>query len=412
MKKISIIIYLILSIVSFAQNNSQLIREGSLNIFIDCDHCDLSYYKEQISIVNFVRDRKDADVHILYSTQRTGSGGEEYTLFFIGRNKFENENDTLKFSINQTDSEDIQREKISNALKLGLMRYLIKTPAIEKIKINFDKPVENKISNSDDWNYWYFRVSTNSHFNGQEASNFIYLNSSISANRVTDESKINFLISNNYNESNFKYGSTNIKSVSRSQNFRAYYIEAITDHWSWGIWTRGFRSTYSNIDYSLNLSPGIEFNIFPYSISNQKQFRVEYRVEPNYNKYLVETIYFKKNEFIWSHSLELTYAVIQTWGNIEFNLDCGNYLHDFNKYAIEFDGGMSIKILKGLSMDFNGGYSKIQNQIALPRVGASLEEVLLQRKELQTQYSYWGSLGLSYSFGSIYNNVVNSRFGS
>jgi len=50
--------------------------------------------------------------------------------------------------------------------------------------------------------------------------------------------------------------------------------------------------------------------------------------------------------------------------------------------------------------------------MALPRGGASLEEVLLQRRELQTQYSYWGNVGVSYSFGSIYNNVVNSRFGS
>jgi len=147
-------------------------------------------------------------------------------------------------------------------------------------------------------------------------------------------------------------------------------------------------------------------------MSNQKQLRIEYRVEPNYNKYLAETIYLKKKEWLWAQSLELTYEVIETWGNIEFNLDMGNYLHDFNKYQIEFDGGFSLKIVKGLSLDFNGGYSKIQNQMALPRGGASLEEVLLQRRELQTQYSYWGNIGLSYSFGSIYNNVVNSRFGS
>ena len=396
MKKNTILFILLLTIISSAQTNNQLIRDGSLNIFIDCKYCDLNYYKEQLAIVNFVRDRKDA----------------EYTLFFIGQNKFENMNDTIKFSINQTDTEEIERDKITNGLKIGLIRYLSRTAAIEKVKISFDKPIATETKTSDDWNYWYFRTSFNSHFNGQEASNFIYLNSSFSANRVTDESKINFQISNNYNESNFNYGSTKIKSISRSQNFRAYYIGAITNHWSWGIWTRAFRSTFSNIDYSFNVSPGLEYNIFPYSMSNQKQFRIEYRVEPNYNKYLMETIYLKKNELVWSQSLEMTYAVIETWGNIEFNLDFGNYIHDFNKYRIEFDGGFSIKILKGLSFDFRGGYSKIQNQIALPRGGASLEEVLLQRKELQTQYSYWGSVGLSYSFGSIYNNVVNSRFGS
>jgi len=44
--------------------------------------------------------------------------------------------------------------------------------------------------------------------------------------------------------------------------------------------------------------------------------------------------------------------------------------------------------------------------------GATTEEILLHRKELETQYQYYISFGLSYTFGSIYNNVVNPRFGS
>jgi len=42
--------------------------------------------------------------------------------------------------------------------------------------------------------------------------------------------------------------------------------------------------------------------------------------------------------------------------------------------------------------------------------GASLEEILLRRRELETSYYYYFSIGLSYTFGSIYNNVVNPRF--
>jgi hypothetical protein len=42
----------------------------------------------------------------------------------------------------------------------------------------------------------------------------------------------------------------------------------------------------------------------------------------------------------------------------------------------------------------------------------SLEEVLLQRRQLETGYSYFFSVGLSYTFGSIFTNVVNPRFGS
>jgi hypothetical protein len=64
------------------------------------------------------------------------------------------------------------------------------------------------------------------------------------------------------------------------------------------------------------------------------------------------------------------------------------------------------------SLNLYGQYSKIRNQISLPKGTASLEEVLLQRRQLETGYQFWGSFGVSYSFGSIYNNIVNPRFGN
>ena len=40
----------------------------------------------------------------------------------------------------------------------------------------------------------------------------------------------------------------------------------------------------------------------------------------------------------------------------------------------------------------------------------SLEELLLQQQQLQSGYNYFFNVGLSYSFGSIYNTIVNPRF--
>jgi len=57
--------------------------------------------------------------------------------------------------------------------------------------------------------------------------------------------------------------------------------------------------------------------------------------------------------------------------------------------------------------------SIIHDQLSIAKgVGASLEEVLLRRKQLETNYNYYLSIGLSYTFGSIFTNVVNPRFGS
>jgi len=51
----------------------------------------------------------------------------------------------------------------------------------------------------------------------------------------------------------------------------------------------------------------------------------------------------------------------------------------------------------------------IHDQLHIPKGDASLEEVLLRRRDLLTTYEYEVNVGFSYTFGSIYNNVVNTR---
>ena len=52
----------------------------------------------------------------------------------------------------------------------------------------------------------------------------------------------------------------------------------------------------------------------------------------------------------------------------------------------------------------------MRDQIALAWGGLTQEEVLLRQRELATDYRFFISGGISYRFGSIFNNVVNPRF--
>ena len=47
----------------------------------------------------------------------------------------------------------------------------------------------------------------------------------------------------------------------------------------------------------------------------------------------------------------------------------------------------------------------INDQISLPREEASIEDILLGQSQLATNFE----TGLSYTFGSLYNNVINTR---
>ena len=70
-----------------------------------------------------------------------------------------------------------------------------------------------------------------------------------------------------------------------------------------------------------------------------------------------------------------------------------------------------MRITQGLSIELGGNVAFIHNQLNLPRGDADLEEVLLRRRQLETNYQAGLSFGFRYRFGSIYNNVVNPRFG-
>jgi hypothetical protein len=414
MNKIKILLLpvILLSSISFAQKSPALIKEGAPNVYLDC-RCDRNYIKEQIPVVNYVSDRNNADVHILFTDQRTGSGGREYNLLFKGQNQYAGINDTVKYVTNQTESENETRIKMVDALKAGLVKYIYLSKVAGQMKIVYDNSgaeSSGSASPADDWDYWVFRTSIRTSLGGQQTSNNNSFEGSFSVNRVTEESKINFYFSNQYYENNFDYEDEKIKSISRSQNFSSSFIKSIDDHFSWGAWASANKSTYGNIKLGMSASPGIEYNFFPYSEANQRIFYIQYRINARYNKYDSETIYLKTEENLWSHSLHISLELIETWGNAGFGINGSNYLHNFDLYSIGANGFVSWKLAKGLSLDASGRYSKINNQIALPRGDASLEDVLLRRREIQTQYSYNFSIGLSYTFGSIYNNAINPRF--
>jgi len=73
---------------------------------------------------------------------------------------------------------------------------------------------------------------------------------------------------------------------------------------------------------------------------------------------------------------------------------------------------MNYRIYKGLSVNFEVRANLIHDQLNLPKGDASEQDVYTRQIALKTGYSYSFQVGLSYSFGSIYNNVVNTRFGN
>jgi hypothetical protein len=210
----------------------------------------------------------------------------------------------------------------------------------------------------------------------------------------------------------FEIDGQKIYSGNNSKNINSLLVKSISDHWSLGGSLFLGSSKYNNDKLNLRMMPGIEYDLFPYSQSTRRQLRMLYSIGYNFVNYYDTTIYNKISENYPSHSIDIAYEVVQKWGSIEVSLDYTNCLQKWSLYNISNNLFMNLRVFKGLSVNIGGGASLIHDQLGLVKGGATKEEILLRRKEIATSFDYFVSFGLSFTFGSIYNNVVNPRFGN
>lgn len=387
------------------------LKKTAPKVFIDCGMCDIDHIRTEITFVNYVRDRKEADVHVLVTSLRTGAGGREYTLAFIGQNRFEGIDDTHKYFTETTDTEDEIREGMAKALKVGLMSYVAKTPISSRIRISY-RDVVQEAAVKDKWNFWVFSISGNGRLSGEEHYKSKSIRGSFSASRVTPELKISFSLYGSHSQQNFDYDSTSLESTRDSLSLGGLVVKSINDHWSYGAYFDSGSSSYENIKFGLTFQPAIEYNHFPYSQSTRRQLRFLYRIGFNSVKYREETIYNKMEETLWKQSLSITFDIKEKWGSISTTLAGSHYFHDATKYRLTLFNILNIRIIKGLNFFAFGGGSRIHDQLSLVKGDVSLDEILLRRRQLATGYDYFVAVGLSFTFGSIFTNVVNPRFGS
>jgi len=392
------------------RGSTEALRNSAPRVYIDCDRCDIDFIRTEITFVNYVRDRKEAQIHIFITTQRTGSGGTEYTVTFIGQRDYAGMNDTLKFVSEPTDTEDQIRRGIVRVLKMGLVRYVAKTNLADQISISFKRQAK-PTSMEDRWDNWIFNIELDNFLRGEKANKSIWLHGSLSANRITPDLKIRFSMYASYNERKFELEDSTISSLSRKQGLWGLVVKSIDDHFSVGISGFVYSSTYDNIKLAFSLAPAIEYNLFPYSESTRRELRFLYRVGYMSSRYNEETIFDKTSEILFDEVLSVTLEVKQTWGSVSATLEGSHYFHDFSKNRLQLSSNLSLHLFKGLSLRLSGRIFMIHDQLSLPKREATPEEVLLRRTQLATQYKYSGSVGLSYTFGSIYKNVVNPRFG-
>lgn len=403
----------VLNCLSQVKSDSSTQNHQGIDLFIDGVAEYQDYIRQQINFVNYVRDRHEANVHLLITTQLTGGGGKEFTLLYMGQQLFAGKNDTLKYYVSTNAPEDDIRHGLVQLLKMGLMSYLARLPDASAMEIDYRLPADQTalpLNGKDPWNNWVFTISGNFYYSGEQSYQNLYINGGFSAKKITEEWKLSANFNGSYSYSKYSYDNSEYISETEAKNTDLLAVKSLTGHWSAGAAASFNASTYRNYDLEASLSPAVEWNFFPYDKSTSHLFTLLYKVTPSYADYTDTTLYNKTSEFLVSQSLTASLDLIEKWGSVNMSLYGSNYFHDFSKNALYLYGSLNLRIVKGLEFNLYGNIGLIHDQLSLPKEGATPEEVLTRQRELSTNFNYYGSVGITYSFGAIYNNVVNARF--
>lgn len=393
----------------------------SFKVFLDCQYsCDTAYLKEALPIVDWLNERTQADVHIMHADQRTGSGGEKVTLTFIGRQSYSALTDTLTFATSGDATGDEEREALLHHLTIGLARYLARAGLSDKVRIEAVKPPVDAAPSAsiqdDPWNYWVFSLSGSGNINGQETTKYTRRSINLSANRTTEALKVRIYGNLYRNASEYEIGSETFRNEQSREQLSALIVKSIGSRWAVG--GSGFisGSSYSNSKRIIEGGPAVEYNVFPYSQSTRKYLTIRYDVKLGHREYDELTIFALDEEAVLRHSIGVNLSLKQKWGSVSLSSNMSHLLTNFERsltdsYNLGVYSGMDIRLVRGLSLNGWASYNRIRDQIDLPGEAATREEILLQSKRLPTGYSYQMSLGITYRFGSLFNNVVNPRMG-
>ena len=385
-------------------------RKGAIKFFIDCRSCDMNYTRQEIPFVNYVRDTREAEVYLLVTSQPAGSGGNQFTFAFQGLEKYAGMDDTLTYTSNPDETGAIVREKKTNIIKMGLMRYVARTPFFDEIDIKNTREIKQH-EIEDKWNNRVFELQTNPQYNGEETYKRFSIYNTFQITRVTPDFKLEMELNQYTNKQTYIEDTLTTEYIVSSKSMRNLFVKSLGEHWSGGLRVDLESSTSQNYDLNVDIMPTIEYDIFPYSEATHRQFRILYSVGYEYSDYSDSTIYNKLNEGLLKHSLSAAYQIQKKWGSINFSAYGSNYLSDFSKNRFGFWGYTRLRIIKGLSLSVNTGLTYINNQLNLAKGELSEAERLLRLKQQATNFYINGGVSLSYTFGSIYNNVVNPRFG-
>ena len=387
----------------------------TVKVFLDCNRCDESYIRTELTFVDYVRDPQQADVHVFVTSSFTVLSGRQYELSFIGLGSRVGSELNLTRVLSQDASGEETRTVINEALRLGLAPFLGYTNAADEFSLIYGeggRPEADEVLSSDPWRHWIFNLYGGDFELDLESNRTVFDSRwGFYADHRSEDWKIRVRPYFNYDLVRIqREGRPNVRSSITRHGLDSYVIRSLGPHWSVGFFADYVTRNDRNLRHWLSLIPGVEYSVLPYDVATRRAITIVYRMGISYSDYFETTIFNETQEWLPLHELDATVMIRRPWGDIYSGLEGSQYLYDLSKQRAEIFTNFSVRLFEGFSFELEGSFEMIRDQLSLPLGELSLEDILLQQRELATDYYMSASIGFSYTFGSKFANVVNTRF--
>ena len=352
-------------------------------------------------------DLSDIDVFVFEITN--ASGGRNYSFNFKGKNKFNKEYE-ISTTIPQNTSLNNARESLLDTYKLGMASILSNTDYQNQVEVNFNmNNLYPEKQTKDKWKNWVFEVFGSFNLENEQSINEEEFNLGFDIDRVTEKWRFRSDFELDRSIKFFSGGDQNYSSERESFYLSGSLVKSISSHFSTGIFSSYTKDTFRNLDSQIYISPALEYNFIPYNQVLTREVTLAYKLGYNIYNYIEETIYEFEDQKIFNHSLTLNLRFREKWGSIYSYLVASQFLDLPEQNRLTINNNLNIRIIKGLSVRISAYFRLIRDQINLPKGEASVEDLLLRQRQISTNFQNRISMGFSYTFGSIFNNIVNHR---
>ena len=387
--------------ISYAQTDK-------VKVFLNCP-CDDDFIKQNTLFFDYVRDRTLSDIEVFVFEITNAGGGRNYSFEYKGKNDFQNMNNQISINIPSNLTFVEAREQLLKTYKLGMVYFLQNTPFINQLEVTFLNEKYDLKEPLDQWKNWVFEVSGSLNFENEKSIKEEEYNLGLEVDRVTEMWRIRSDFGISRSVKFFSGDDQNYNSERQSTSFSGSVVKSLSNHFSTGIFGSYLKDTFRNYKSFLNFSPALEYNFIPYSEVLTREITLAYKVGYNFYEYFEKTIYGFLDQKMFNQSLTLNLRYREKWGSIYSYLVASQFLDQPDQNRLTLNNYINLRIIRGLSLRISGNFQLIRDQINLPQGEASIEDLLLRQRQISTNFQNRISLGLSYTFGSIFNNIVNTR---